>query len=248
MTNLDLAAKIRRGEIDLNNQSLFFSILIKGLMWKLRQDIKIRGNEVPHIILNTGDEIMYLEQKGYDHSKEPLEQSNEDYVYNIVPRCIVSPKGITLLPDQLTSPYANGRFQYEDGDNIVTFVSEFRRMPLNISVDLQYLTGSFTDSLELTQQIITKLSFIRTFNIVYMGQTIPCSYRIPESMDTEHNIEFDEADAGDRHHKLNLSIEVETIIPIFDNGTSIPSDLYIKNISFPLDVTQHSGESDTINI
>ena len=40
-----LIEDIRSGKIDINNQELFFSILIKGLMSKLDDNIKIRGVE-----------------------------------------------------------------------------------------------------------------------------------------------------------------------------------------------------------
>lgn len=232
----ELTEQIRRGEIDYNNQSHFFSVLIKGLMWKLRQDIKIRGKVVPHFIVNTGDDIMYLENKGQDYSKEPFEVTNEDYIYTKVPRCVVEPKGITLQPDQLTSPYSNGVSQYEDEENVMTFTSEFRRMPLKMNFGLQYLVDSYTDLLELIQQIVTKLAFVQTFPITYMGQTIICSYNIPESMEGETNLEFDGASTDDKRRKLNIDVEVETNLPIFDVRTIIPTSSYIKKYELDLKV------------
>ena len=67
----ELITKIRKGEIDINNQDLFFSILIKGLLLKLDDDISIRGGFIPHFILHTGDDTMWMNMKGYDFSKEP---------------------------------------------------------------------------------------------------------------------------------------------------------------------------------
>lgn len=241
MDTNEITEKIRSGEIDYNNQSRFFSVLIKGLMWKLRQDIKIRGEVVPHFIVNTGDDIMYLENKGQDHSKDPFEVTNEDYIYTKIPRCVVEPKGISLQPDQLTSPYSNGVSQYDDGENLLTFTSEFRRMPLKMNFGLQYLVDSYTDLLELIQQIVTKLAFVQTFPITYMGQTIICSYNIPESMDGETNLEFDETTTDDKRRKLNLDIEVETNLPIFDVRTIIPASKYIKKYEHDLEVGSDSS-------
>ena len=56
---------IRKGVIDINNQQLFFSIVAKGFIYKLNQNLKLRGKNIPHYILNTGDDIMYLEVKGH---------------------------------------------------------------------------------------------------------------------------------------------------------------------------------------
>lgn len=228
MNSIEVANMIRRGKIDCNNQSSFFGILIKGLMLDLRKYITIRGKVVPHYIPNTGDETMMLEVKGHDISIEPVEVSNENYIYTQTPRCVVTPHGITLQPDQLTSPYSNGVFQIEYDEQLFSFISEFRRMPLTMSFDLTYIVDSFTDFLELTQHVVSKMAFVRNFKIVYMGQTIKCSYKISESMDGEHTIEFDESESDNRRHKLPMSIEVETNFPVYSAETVMPTDKYIK--------------------
>ena len=84
-----VANKIRNGVLDINVQELFFSILIKGLLYKLNNEIKIRDIYVPHFIMHTGDDRMWIEAKGYDASIEPLKISNEQAVYSIIPKCFV---------------------------------------------------------------------------------------------------------------------------------------------------------------
>ena len=74
-------------------------------MIKLNDDIKIRNIAVPHMIVHTGDDRMWLAARGYDASIEPLQISNENTIYNITPRCVVNPNGIDLDSSQLTSPY-----------------------------------------------------------------------------------------------------------------------------------------------
>lgn len=224
---------IRNGVLDVNIQELFVSSLIKGLLFNLNKDIKIRNISVPHMILHTGDDRMWLETKGYDASIEPLTISNENNVYSIIPKCIVTPSSIDLDINQLTSPYSIGTLQYEvkSGDNMGVYAlsGEFRRMPIKISVDLKYYTDSYTDMLELIQYIISNLVFIRTFNIVYMGQKIKCSYKIPENFGEEHTMEIDGAVSENREHSLNLSIEVESNIPVFNNKTITPAHLVIAD-------------------
>ena len=51
MIDTTLTNKIREGEIDINNQSLFFSVVIKGLLNKLYKDLKIRDVYIPHFNL-----------------------------------------------------------------------------------------------------------------------------------------------------------------------------------------------------
>lgn len=222
-----MVEKIRSGEIDINNQELFFSALIKGLILNLNKCISIRNVPVPHIIIHTGSDALYLENKGQDYSIEPESVSNENYIYNIIPRCVVNPGGITLLPDQLTSPYSMGQLQYESEESVVNLVGEFRRMPLKLSVELKYFTDSYRDLLEAVQQVLTKLAFIRVYNITYMGQMIQCSYRIPDSFTDEHVTELDGKSQDEKAHILPISLEVETNMPIYSPQTIMYPTNYI---------------------
>lgn len=237
MESISITDKIVRGEIDINNQELFFSHLIKGLLIKLNGDISIRGIEVPHIIIHTGSDALYLENKGQDYSIEPYSVSNENYIYTIIPRCVVTPGGINLIPDQLTNPYSRGYLQYEDEGNLYNLSAEFRRLPIKLSVDLKYYTDSYRDLLELTQQILTKLAFIKTYPITYMGQQIMCSYKIPESFSDEHITELDGKTQDNKCHVLSLSIEVETNLPVYENRTVVNTDKYITK-----SITNVSGD------
>lgn len=232
---------IRYGVLDVNIQELFLSTLIKGLLFNLNKDIKVRDINIPHMILHTGDDRMWIEAKGYDASIEPLTISNENNVYSIIPRCIVNPANIDMEIGQLTSPYSIGSLQYtvNDGDDAGVYMlsGEFRRVPLKLSVELKYQTESYTDMLELIQYIITQLLFIRTFDIVYMGQKIKCSYKIPENFSEEHTMEIDGATSDSRLHSLNLSIEVETNIPVFNNKTIVPTTIITTTNKISIDPT-----------
>ena len=221
---------IRKGEIDINNIDPFFSTLIKGLLSKLDNDIKIRNNPVPHFILSTGDDTMYLNAKGYDYSKDLHEISNESGIYNIIPRCIVNPGGISLQPDQLSSPYSFGSLQYENETGMYSLCGEFRRIPMTLSCDIKYYLDSYKDLLDITQQIISKLSFVRTFNFVYMGQTIKCSYQIPTDLEGETNIEMDGTTTDGKTKTLSLSLTIETTYPIWAEKTIMSKDKLIVNI------------------
>ena len=217
---LDVVKYFQDNQIDPNNQQLFFSIMIKALMLDLNDLIKIRDVGVPHMIINTGDDVMWLLEKEYDYKKEPCDVTNEQYIYNIVPRCVVGPEGVDLLTDQLSNPYSRGQFQIELDNQLYTLDGEYRRMPFKMTFNLKYILGSFTDTLELFQHIITKLAFIRTFKFVYMGQTMIASYSIPESYKDEHQMEIsNDNNTETRNRIIDLSIEVETSMPVFAERT-----------------------------
>lgn len=219
---------IRKGVIDINNQQLFFSIVAKGFIYKLNQNLKLRGKNIPHYILNTGDDIMYLEVKGQDHSVEPLEITNEDFIYSQIPRCMVQPTGINVQMDQLSNPYSHGRFEMEHNDMVYDFRAEFRRIPVTYGFSLKYYMDSFTDSLDVLQQTIANLSFINIFKVMYLGQQINCSYQIPDSYQTEYMMEFDGISVESKYRTVSLELEVSTNFPALHPETIIPSNAYIR--------------------
>ena len=227
---------IRKGVLDINVQELFLSALIKGLLLNLKNDIKIREEAVPHMIIHTGDDRLWLEQKGYDASIEPLIISNENNVYDTIPKCVVNLSNVDVDSAQLTSPYSIGQTQYvvNDGEYIGTYAlkGEFRRIPMKMNFELKYYVDSYTDMLELIQYIVSNLAFIRTYDIVYMGQKIKCSYKIPDSFGEEHTMEIDGALSENRLHSITLAIEVETNMPVYNNRTIASADRIItKTVS-----------------
>lgn len=226
---MELVEQIRRGEVDINIHQLFFSKLIKALMLNLTEQMTVRGQQVPHMIINTGDDTMWLLEKDYNFAKEPYENTNEQYVYNTVPRCVMDVGSIDTVPDQLTNPYSRGYFQYEHEGQIKTFSAEMRRMPVKVNIDLKYYVSSFTDMLELSQHVITKLTYIRTFKFVYMGQTIRASYKIPEAFDGEHLTDMDGTTTDNKNRIISMSLEVETTLPTYMPQTVVEAGNVIVN-------------------
>lgn len=244
--NNEITEKIVKGEIDVNSQEIFFRTLLKGFLYHTRNLIKVRGIYVPHFILNTGDDIMYLERKGQDHSIEPQQVSNEDFIYNQVPRAIVAPKGINIKKEELTNPFSRGQFVLDTNDELLTYDAEFRRIPLTMSVDIVYYLDSYTDTLECTQSIITNCAFNNFFKIIYMGQDIPCSYFLEGSLDNEYNVEIDGETTDSKLRKISISYEIETCFPIFRPKTVAPTDLRIANLEHGLKVVTSQEEKRII--
>lgn len=242
-----LVEKIRRGEIDVNNQTLFFGAFIKGLILKLNKDITIRKKPVPTFILHTGDDTMYLDVKGQDASIEPGEISNEKYVYNAIPRCIVQPKNVDILSDQVSSPYAKGSLQLTHDGSLYTLVGEMRRYPLKMTFDLTYYLDNYTDSLELIQQIISKLTFIQTYKISYMGQEILCSYAVPTQLSEEHLMTLEGTTTERKDRKIAISLEVETNYPVWQNRTIVSASQWISNTNPKMFIVPTHGIQEAVN-
>ena len=238
---INIRYKIQKGEIDVNNQQPFFKNLVKALIYKLNGDFTCRGIPIPHYMLNTGDDIMYLENKGQDASIEPMEVSNENFIYSTVPRCLVSLGGIEFLGDQLTSPYSMGKFQLDYNNQLIEFSAECRRMPFKMTVELKYYFDTMTDILEYIQQVFAKAIAIQTFEFQYLGQMIVCSYQVPTGYDPEANIQFDGGTTDNKFRSLSLSFEIESNFPYFqprtvaDNATIIST--YATDMLLPMDKT-----------
>lgn len=227
MNNTKIIDDIKGGALDVNCQELFFPLVLKGLLVNLRNCIKIRGEGVPHIITHMGDDRMWLDARGYDNSIEPLQISNENSIYNIVPRCNVNPGGVSLDAGQMTNPYSVGQCQVQTDTGVYTLKGEFRRVTVKMSVELKYQTDSYTDLMEAIQCVLSNLAFVRTYDIMYMGQKIKCSYKIPDSFDGEHQMDLDGGISDGREHTMSMSIDVETNMPIFANRTMILADKII---------------------
>lgn len=237
---LELIQLIKNNIININTQESFFSKLIKGLLYDLSTNIKIRESNIPHIILSTGDDIMYLEVKGQNQSIEPYDISNENYVYSMIPRGIVTPSGVNIDSEQLTSPYSRGTFQIEYKDNIYEMTAEFRRMSVTMNVGIKYYFDTFSDTLMLIQYILTNLSYIRTFDIQYMGQQIACSYRLPDGLEEQFNAQFDGLSLESKYKTVNIELEVESNLPVFYQRTVVPANCTIiypqNNIGFDINI------------
>lgn len=220
----EIIKQINQGVIDLNEKQSFFSTVIKGFMFKLNNTLKLRDKYIPHIILNTGDDIMYLEVKGYDYD-EPA--SNEDYIYNIIPRCMVQVDDINVQVDQLSS-YSRGEFVIEHDDDLFGVIADFRRVPLKINMNLKYYFDSFTDAINVAQQVLSKCAFVNNFEVSYLGQNIVSSFELPEGETIEKMIEFDGLTMDSKNKTMSFGLEILTNYPVILNGTVVKSNSFAK--------------------
>ncbi len=228
----DLRSKICAGEIDINNIDLFFSGVIKGAIWWMNQNVKIRDEFVPHYIISTGDDIMYKELLGYCYNTTG-EVTGEDFIYSRVPRCIVDVGGFSTKTDQLTQPYARGIYEVEYEDNLREFSAELQSLPMEIELSLKYYVDSFTDSLSLIQYIFTHITYVQLYHISYMGQDVACSMQLPDSSSIEKQIEVD-FNSENRSRMIELSIVIETAMPIYNNKSSVETSCTVGEFDVSL--------------
>ena len=230
----EIRKKIINGDIDPNNTDLFFGNMIKGALLFLNDSIKLRGNKIPHYILNTGDEILYRELMGYEYDTTNV--TDENFIYNAIPRCIVTPADITVEGDQLTQPYSRGVFEVEDDGHLYEFSAETRRMPIKTTLSLKYYVDSFSDALALSQMIMTNIATIRIYKFSYMGETMEASLTFPDSVQTEHPTELS-FDSESRYKTVSLELELSTNMPVYNVRTAVETGAVIRDWDNNIGVT-----------
>lgn len=218
---------------DLHNRDdRFFGLLIKGILAWLNKNIVLYNKPIKHFIFNTGSSIMYVESNGYQFSWN--ETTGEDAIYMSRPRCVVQLGDINLDTAELTQPNIRGVYERANDYNIKGYNAEFRRIPIQMSMTLNYVLSNFNESIVLLEELISKLSFQRYFKIVYLGQLIECSIEFPSSYSIEINkIDMTSTDVNQKN--INIQINVCSSYPMFNELSEISNDSVISKLSSNLE-------------
>lgn len=231
MTNQNISSKwIRPWDSEkpndlYNRDDRFFSILVKGALTWLTNNIVLYGKPIRHFVFNTGSSYMFVETNGYEYN---INEVTNDELYHERPRCVVTLGNITINTEELTQPYVRGTYERFNKDHIEGFNAEIRRLPLTMELQLQYVLSTFNEEVILAEELIDKLVFQKYFSIVYLGQTVQCSIEFPNTVPIEINkIDMSTPDTGNRI--INLSVNIETSYPVIDEDTEIPNSKIIAS-------------------
>lgn len=228
---------------DLHNRDeRFFGLLIKGTLAWLNKNIVLYNKPIRHFIFNTGSSIMYVETNGYEFSWN--ETTGEDAMYMSRPRCVVELGDISIDTSELTQPNIRGVYERNNNSNIEGFNAEFRRMPIQISMSLNYVLSNFNESIVLLEELISKLSFQRYFKIVYLGQLIECSVEFPTSNNININ-KIDMASAETNQKNITIQINVCSSYPAFNELSEIQNNSIIGKMSSNLEIFRDDVENTT---
>ena len=221
----------------------FFAIVIKGVLAYLNKNIVLNGKSINHFIFNTGSSYLYLENNGYEFKL--CETSGEDNMYMKMPRCIVNMGNIVAVTEELTSPYVRGNYERLSSisNRIETYNSELRRLPLEISISLQYVLSTTNEGLILIQELIDKIIFQRYFNIIYLGQRIMCSVEFPSDFKIEFN-KLDLASPDVNQKLINLDLKLCTNYPLINPSTEVSGRQVIQKFATNLEVEINDSSID----
>lgn len=199
-----------------NRDERFFSILTKGVLSWLNNNIVLYNKPINHFIFNTGSSYLYVESNGYEFSMS--ETSGEDGIYMKMPRCLIEFSDINIPTEELSSPYIRGIYERLSGNEIKGYNAQMRRMPIELTLNARYTLSNFNESIVLIQELIDKVSWQQYFNITYLGQVIQCSIEI----DNTYRIEFNKIDmtSTDVNQKtIEITFKVCSNYPCIDTRT-----------------------------
>lgn len=216
-----------------NRDDRFFAIVVKGLMSWLNRNIMMYDKGINHFILNTGSSYLYIENNGYEYSWN--ETTGEDMMYMSLPRCVMTLEDISIPQEELTSPFSRGIYERIDDGEVKLFNAEMRRLPINMSVTLNYVLSNFNEYIILVQELIEKIIFQKYFNITYLGQIIQCSIEYPDSFGVELN-KIDMSNPEPNQKTVTLQVTINTNYPIINERSEIPATQIISYIGGDINI------------
>ena len=225
-----------------NRDERFFSIVVKGLISYLNRNIVLYDESINHFVFNTGSSYLYIESNGYEYSL--TETSGEDTMYMKLPRCILEITDISIPTEELTAPYSRGYYERRNGNAIMGYNAEIRRLPIEITVNAKYYLSNFNESIILLQELIDRLIFQTYFNITYLGQEIQCSIEFPGSMNPQLN-KIDMTSPEPNQRNVTLDFKICTNYPIINERTEIGTDKVIE--VFNVDINSDYRKDDQKN-
>ena len=220
----------------------FFSILIKGCLGYLTNNIIMYNKPIKHYIFNTGSSYLYVESNDYNFSW--TETTGENWMYMETPRCLVKLSNFNIPLEELTNPFVRGNYERmsEDGQ-IKGYNAEMRRLPIEMEISLQYILSNFNEQIILIQELFDKLTFQKYFTITYLGQVINCSIEFPQSETL--NLADPQLDSPDDVHKsIEVSIKLTSYYPIINEETEIPTKNIIASFSNKLNIEENNSTVD----
>lgn len=203
----------------------FFSVLIKGVLKYLNDNIVLYNKSIQHFIFNTGSSYMYIESNGYEYSMNTV--SGEDQMYMHMPRAIINLENITVPTEELTNPFSRMVYERRDGNKIRGFNADVRRLPIELNLNCQYVLSNFNELLVLIQELYDKLIFQKYFYITYLGETIECSIEFPADQQLEIN-KIDMTSTETNQKTITLSLKICSNYPIVDERTEVANDDIIE--------------------
>ena len=209
----------------------FFALVIKGALSWLNSNLLMYNRPIRHFIFNTGSSYLYLENNGYEYTW--CETTGENLMYMETPRCLVKVGSFNVPLEELTAPYVRGEYERisnapDAKGQIVAYNAEMQRLPIEFTLNLNYVFSTFNEAIIFTQELMENVLFQQYFDVIYLGQIIKCSIEI----NADTNIELQEVDLASQdvnQRTMSFDIKITTNLPIINIQTESRSSNIINS-------------------
>lgn len=222
-----------------NRDERYFAVLLKGVLAWFNENIIMYNKPIKHFIFTTGSSYMYIESNGYDFKWN--ETTGEDWMYMELPRCVIEMNSLRVPTEELSSPYARGTYERQNGNAIQSFNAQIRRLPIELDLTFRYYFSNFNEYIVFLQEALDKLLFQKFFRIAYLGESIRCSIEMPQDFNVQIN-PIDMTSTDPRQRTIELSIKINSNYPLVDEKTEIPVDRVIKYFSTGINFFQWTAQ------
>lgn len=219
----------------------FFQSAITAFIEDLRRNIRTYLPDFPAYIFNTGDEIMTLE----------WQKAQRTEIYQQIPRMVLDIDNISIVSDQLTSPYQRGEFTINEGGKDTGYSAYVRRIPLTLPMICTVTISNIIEQLKWQEVILLLLYKNNVFHFQHYKKDNRATYRLPDDQDVERNIELGFDDQR-RNRTIKFIVNIDLQYPAFDyfNSSSLASSenviLHPTHNIYP-DPSIQEGEGGKIN-
>lgn len=233
---------------DLNNKVYFYR--------QTNNDTRV-AIDVPFYYSITGDDQFLRDNFLFSTASGPdcyPDQGFADGNYDQIPRGVVNLTSMSIDSGSLINKRNPGVYtKLNDQGAMEGYTAEFEAIPITLSLDVEILVSSTLDALKVIEMIIKKMYKSNYFN-VEVGHLnegtyrLPSYYQIPDDYEVQRPIDFTFEDK--EKYKVNLPIEIKSLIPAFEfeTETHIGKRMFqITNNIIP-SIDPNSGETIDTNV
>lgn len=231
---------------NINGDKSFFRTIILSTLGVLRDSIeleidynkKVTLKKVPIFFSLTGDE-RYLQDKFLEWMSPECaaDCQKAEGNYDPIPRGVLQMENSSIVTDSLRNPHIRMERNVEEKGDISSFNTYVKWIPFVITFKLDFLFDTMIDVLLIKEQMIEKFYKFIKFDSYWKGMNITSCLQFPEDTNIDKTFEFSAGE--DFKNKMEITLEVETYMPIFDKK----NEFFSGKSMHTLTVNNNNGDS-----
>lgn len=219
---------------EFNKDNVVLRYIIVALLAELKSKIyyynqvsedEKRKIDIPFYYSVTGNERFLLDNFLYDTTAEGKAVGD----YEVVPRGIVQLSSMAIQSSNLTNKFVRAELVKELDGELKTFSLMTAFLPITLGMDVTIVCSNNLEMLKATEAIISRLYKAQSFQVDLGMIRVQAAMVVPEDFNQERLFEYALNDK--KEWKIVFSLEVQSFIPVFEDGsiTLADVDLMVKD-------------------